>query len=474
MSEWKLDVARSAQTLSESFWVPVYQTSLQCSPYKHVLTMFISTPKTLHQDIRSSVINCLRKPWRVFGYDLLGADKTPICSEKGYLDSLSNDLDMVPPREWLAAKHSFEFLGTTYGTDFFTPLNADVFRFELRGYYELKAADGTIENYHAGRELIGETELLNVESDPNLWVDNTFFVECHGNDPDDIFTSNVNRIASLFERMGNYGVYFPFNLQADLPQKSGYISMRVNIQVVLNIQNVYTTLKTFFSTFPLDVERAPNSYHTTDLDFSMVRDDHVQQITGSCYSDWVIHGRVSSKLLDAGRKLGALLQNMAQICAQNKIQVVNDLQGLRENLQTCIKLLYASGNSQMEQSEGFLQLSELVQATADIVQKVKLTNPKLTQLDGWNSILTDELSLTTLRNMAGPEVYKPEMTTMARPLYDKPRQARAKVDLKFNNLVKQNPNSLLAVNLAGIFLTVFLFMLCLGHFVHSRLKPVRK
>ena len=286
--KWQLDQTRSIALIQSSNWFITYNTSIECSiDYPTIVGILLGMPNFSNTDMTPAIINALRRPWRAFAYNLVDSTGSPIATEKVFLDYLSANPSVevtLSPADWIAANIQFTYNGNSYPTDFFTPIGYDILKISLTGTYTLRTTSNTIETYVAGRELNGRTPLITNgdPNDPMTWIDNSYYLQTKGSDTDDIFTSNIQQMGSLFKLMGSSGLYFPFNFQLDLPQTSGYTGARLQIQVAVNVQNIYTKTDYVVADFPFDSTRAPSSYNIKTLDFSIVRQSHFGKPMNSC------------------------------------------------------------------------------------------------------------------------------------------------------------------------------------------------
>ena len=477
---WQVDKERSQDLLKGSHWLPQYKTSIECSTnFPTIVGMFIGMPNFQGQDMKNAILNALRRPWRAFAYNLVDSLGNPIATEKVFLDYLSANPSIevtLSPKEWIAKNITFPYNGTEYPTDFFTPLGADLIRMEMNGLYTLKTTTGTLETYVAGRELYKKTALIN-NGDPfsNAWIDNTYYFETQGANPDDVFTTNVVQMSNLFSDFGNLGVYFPFNFQLDLPQTSGYVNVKTTLQITLNVQNVYLRSNWFYCDFPIDEIRAPNSYSVSDLDFSMIRSTHAVQVTNSCVGLINSINHVTSPfVITAGITLQQLIFTIAEVCQTQRIsQMYDAMSNLKLKVQTCQKYLGATNNRTYEQSEGFLQLLDLITETKNAVSDIQKINPNLPNITTWNDVFTYQFNTKTLQAEAG-QIYSEKLASMKRPLYVEGNKKQKKLDQTVSNIVSANQSTPIIFLVVVVALLTFLFFLSLGFLVHLRWTNRRK
>ena len=472
---WQLDHTRSLVLIKRSNWFISYNTSVECSiNYPTILGMLVGMPNFKHANMTPAIINSLRRPWRAFAYNLVDSTGAPIATEKVFLDYLSAHPSIevnLSPADWIAANITFTYNGNTYPTDFFTPIGADTLKFSMTGTYILRTTSNTVESYVAGRELLGRTPLI-TDGDPTLsstWIDNTYYLQSKGSDRDDVFTANLQQLGTLFETLGMNGIYFPFNFWLDLPQTSGYAGMRLQLQVSMNIQNIYTKTDYIHADFPLDSTRAPNTYNIKNLDFSIVRQAHFSKTVNSCMGMLSSYETRNPKLIASAQALQKLIFDMADAIQTNKIsEAYSPMTALKEDIQKCQSCLHAPSNVVYEQSEGFLQLLDLAHTVKTLASEIRTLRPTLPHCNTWDSTLA-QFDANILCGAAGT-LYSEKSAKMKRPLHVAAQRDAEGLDRKIQGIKNANPSIPVIFAAIGIGLVTYLLFFVLGEVTHSLLR----
>ena len=469
--KWELDKSRTYSQFAGSSWGLNFNSSLECLvSLPSILHILIGAANFQNTDMTVSILNALRRPWRVFCYNLVDAEGAPICTEKVFLDYLASNPSMETdenPTAWIAKQYTFRYKGNDYSTDFFTPLNSDLIRFSMTGSYMLIRSDGETEFYTAGRELYKQTP-LQIKGDPSnpSRINNTFYVECSGNGMDDTLAYNVSQMNTLFQTLGGQGIYFPFNLQNDLPQNPGYTDMRIMLEISLNVQNVVKKTKWFYSNFQLDVDRAPNTYTNGSLNFDQARDAHLSHGANTCIGATMpILNRPSRYLFDSFNILQGLINDISIRCRTQRYSDLYDtLSKMKQDVIQCQKYLNRASNVALEQSEGFLQMIDLVTKVAGIVASMETMKREPPSV--WKIKLEGELNLETLKQYAG-SIYSEEISRKKRPLYVEELKRIKRNDDIMDNITSSYPNLQMLVSTVVLTVLVFLLFLSAGYIVHA-------
>lgn len=477
--QWQLDQARSLLLIRQSNWFISYNTSVECSVnYPTILGMLIGMPNFRDVDMTPAITNSLRRPWRAFAYNLVDSTGAPIATEKAFLDYLSAHPTVevnLSPADWIAAGITFTFNGNTYPTDFFTPLGSDLVKMSLTGTYILRTTSNTVENYVAGRELHNQTPLITNgdPTSPTTWIDNAYYLQSKGSDSDDLFTTNIQLLNSLFATLGTNGIYFPFNFQLDLPQTSGYTGVRLQLQVSVNVQQIYTKTDFIHADFPLDPTVAPSSYNIKNLDYSIVRKSHFTKPLNSCIGVLTAAPNQNKSIISSAQLLQQLIFAMADTVQANKIsEAYSPMATLKEKIQKCQSFLNAPSNTLYEQSEGFLELLDLIHTVKSLVSEIRTLKPNLPNCKTWDSTLA-QFDEHILCGAAG-SLYSEKIVKMKRPLNVEAERNAKGLNRKILGIKNSNPNIPVIIATIAVGLITYLIFLVLGEVTHSILHKSSK
>jgi hypothetical protein len=137
---------------------------------------------------------------------------------------------------------------------------------------------------------------------------------------------------------------------------------------------------------------------------------------------------------------------------------------MKQDVVQCQKYLNKASNVALEQSEGFLQMIDLVTKVADVVDNMETMKREPPSV--WKKKLDGELKIETLKQYAG-SIYSEEISKKKRPLYVEELKRIKQTEDVIDNITWSNPNLHMMVSTVVLTLLVFLLFLSAGYIVHA-------